>query len=89
MTYDIPFLIEYLSGFATLNPGDLILIGSPGGSGHCSPVTESTSTSTASAHSPIRSSARTGPDLTATAAPIRVAKSADERGTLVDAACTV
>ena len=31
MTYDIPFLIEYLSGFATLNPGDLILTGSPGG----------------------------------------------------------
>lgn len=31
MTYDIPFLIEYLSGFATLCPGDLILTGSPGG----------------------------------------------------------
>ncbi|TRW89126.1 fumarylacetoacetate hydrolase family protein [Mycolicibacterium sp. 018/SC-01/001] len=31
MTYDIPFLIEYLSGFATLLPGDLILTGSPGG----------------------------------------------------------
>lgn len=31
MTYDIPFLIEYLSGFATLHPGDLILTGSPGG----------------------------------------------------------
>ena len=31
MTYDIPFLIEYLTGFATLNPGDLILTGSPGG----------------------------------------------------------
>ena len=31
MTYDIPFLIEYLSGFATLYPGDLIITGSPGG----------------------------------------------------------
>lgn len=33
MTYDIPFLIEYLSGFATLLPGDLVLTGSPGGTG--------------------------------------------------------
>ncbi|MDG4662971.1 fumarylacetoacetate hydrolase family protein [Mycobacterium sp. 236(2023)] len=32
MTYGIPFLIEYLSGFATLLPGDVILTGSPGGS---------------------------------------------------------
>lgn len=31
MTYDIPFLIEYLSAFATLVPGDLVLTGSPGG----------------------------------------------------------
>jgi 2-keto-4-pentenoate hydratase/2-oxohepta-3-ene-1,7-dioic acid hydratase in catechol pathway len=31
MIYRIPFLIEYLSGFATLNPGDLIITGSPGG----------------------------------------------------------
>jgi 2-keto-4-pentenoate hydratase/2-oxohepta-3-ene-1,7-dioic acid hydratase in catechol pathway len=31
MTYDIPFLIEYLTEFATLYPGDLILTGSPGG----------------------------------------------------------
>lgn len=31
MTYDIPFVIEYLSAFATLHPGDLILTGSPGG----------------------------------------------------------
>jgi 2-keto-4-pentenoate hydratase/2-oxohepta-3-ene-1,7-dioic acid hydratase in catechol pathway len=31
MTYDVPFVIEYLSGFATLHPGDLILTGSPGG----------------------------------------------------------
>jgi 2-keto-4-pentenoate hydratase/2-oxohepta-3-ene-1,7-dioic acid hydratase in catechol pathway len=29
--HDIPFLIEYLTGFATLYPGDLILTGSPGG----------------------------------------------------------
>ncbi|MGU3498003.1 fumarylacetoacetate hydrolase family protein [Mycobacterium sp. C31M] len=32
MTYDIPFIVEYLSGFATLLPGDLVLTGSPGGS---------------------------------------------------------
>jgi 2-keto-4-pentenoate hydratase/2-oxohepta-3-ene-1,7-dioic acid hydratase in catechol pathway len=31
MTYDIPFLVEYLTAFATLYPGDLILTGSPGG----------------------------------------------------------
>ncbi|WP_371833960.1 fumarylacetoacetate hydrolase family protein [Rhodococcoides yunnanense] len=31
MTNDIPFLVEYLSAFATLHPGDLILTGSPGG----------------------------------------------------------
>jgi 2-keto-4-pentenoate hydratase/2-oxohepta-3-ene-1,7-dioic acid hydratase in catechol pathway len=31
MTYNVPFLVEYLSGFATLHPGDLILTGSPGG----------------------------------------------------------
>jgi 2-keto-4-pentenoate hydratase/2-oxohepta-3-ene-1,7-dioic acid hydratase in catechol pathway len=31
MTYSIPFLIEYLSTFATLLPGDLVLTGSPGG----------------------------------------------------------
>ncbi|WP_448497677.1 fumarylacetoacetate hydrolase family protein [Mycobacterium syngnathidarum] len=31
MTYDIPFLIEYLTEFATLHQGDLILTGSPGG----------------------------------------------------------
>lgn len=32
MTYDIGFVIEYLTGFATLEPGDLVLTGSPGGS---------------------------------------------------------
>jgi 2-keto-4-pentenoate hydratase/2-oxohepta-3-ene-1,7-dioic acid hydratase in catechol pathway len=31
MTYDVRLVIEYLSGFATLYPGDLILTGSPGG----------------------------------------------------------
>jgi 2-keto-4-pentenoate hydratase/2-oxohepta-3-ene-1,7-dioic acid hydratase in catechol pathway len=31
MTYPVPFLIEYLSAFATLLPGDLILTGSPAG----------------------------------------------------------
>lgn len=31
MTYDIGFVIEYLTGFATLLPGDLVLTGSPGG----------------------------------------------------------
>jgi 5-oxopent-3-ene-1,2,5-tricarboxylate decarboxylase/2-hydroxyhepta-2,4-diene-1,7-dioate isomerase len=28
---DIPTLIEYLSGFMTLNPGDVILTGTPDG----------------------------------------------------------
>lgn len=37
MTYDIAFVIEYLTGFATLEPGDLVLTGSPGGSGPLSP----------------------------------------------------
>ena len=37
MTYGIPFLIEYLSGFATLYPGDLILTGSPGGTAQLIP----------------------------------------------------
>lgn len=37
MTDEIPFLIEYLSGFATLYPGDLILTGSPGGTGQLNP----------------------------------------------------
>lgn len=32
MTYGIPFLIEYLTSFATLLPGDLLLTGSPGNS---------------------------------------------------------
>ncbi|MGV0743072.1 fumarylacetoacetate hydrolase family protein [Mycolicibacterium sp. XJ870] len=37
MTYDIPFLIEYLTGFATLEPGDLVLTGSPGGTAAIQP----------------------------------------------------
>jgi 2-keto-4-pentenoate hydratase/2-oxohepta-3-ene-1,7-dioic acid hydratase in catechol pathway len=48
MTYDVPFLIEYLTGFATLHPGDLILTGSPGAPNRCIQATESTSRSTAS-----------------------------------------
>lgn len=31
MIFDIPFLIEYLSGFMTLSPGDIILTGTPEG----------------------------------------------------------
>lgn len=37
MTYQVPFLIEYLTGFATLLPGDLVLTGSPGGSAPLDP----------------------------------------------------
>ena len=40
MTYGIPFLIEYLSGFATLLPGDLIITGSPGGTKPLAPGDE-------------------------------------------------
>lgn len=31
MVFDIPYLIEYLSGFMTLSPGDIILTGTPEG----------------------------------------------------------
>jgi 5-oxopent-3-ene-1,2,5-tricarboxylate decarboxylase/2-hydroxyhepta-2,4-diene-1,7-dioate isomerase len=31
MVFDVPFLIEYLSAFMTLSPGDLILTGTPNG----------------------------------------------------------
>jgi len=31
LVFDIPFLIEYLSGFMTLGPGDVILTGTPEG----------------------------------------------------------
>ncbi|KWX68982.1 fumarylacetoacetate hydrolase family protein [Mycobacterium sp. NAZ190054] len=37
MTYGIPFLIEYLTGFATLLPGDLVITGSPGGTAPIGP----------------------------------------------------
>ena len=33
MIFDVPTLIEYFSTFMTLNPGDLILTGTPGGVG--------------------------------------------------------
>lgn len=32
MIFSVPYLIEYLSGFMTLNPGDIILTGTPKGS---------------------------------------------------------
>lgn len=35
MVFDIPALIAYLSGFMTLNPGDLILTGTPHGVADC------------------------------------------------------
>jgi 5-oxopent-3-ene-1,2,5-tricarboxylate decarboxylase/2-hydroxyhepta-2,4-diene-1,7-dioate isomerase len=35
MIFDIPFLIEYLSAFMTLKPGDLILTGTPDGVVDC------------------------------------------------------
>jgi len=31
LVFDIPYLIEYLSSFMTLSPGDLILTGTPEG----------------------------------------------------------
>ena len=37
MIFDIPFLIEYFSGFMTLSPGDLILTGTPDGVIDCQP----------------------------------------------------
>lgn len=35
MIFDVPFLIEYFSSFMTLNPGDLILTGTPDGVVDC------------------------------------------------------
>ena len=35
MIFDIPWLIEYFSAFMTLNPGDLILTGTPDGVADC------------------------------------------------------
>ena len=37
MVFDIPFLVEYLSSFMTLAPGDLILTGTPDGVVDCPP----------------------------------------------------
>jgi 5-oxopent-3-ene-1,2,5-tricarboxylate decarboxylase/2-hydroxyhepta-2,4-diene-1,7-dioate isomerase len=37
MIFDVPFLVEYCSGFMTLNPGDLILTGTPDGVVDCQP----------------------------------------------------
>jgi 5-oxopent-3-ene-1,2,5-tricarboxylate decarboxylase/2-hydroxyhepta-2,4-diene-1,7-dioate isomerase len=37
MIFDLPFLIEYFSSFMTLNPGDLILTGTPDGVVDCQP----------------------------------------------------
>lgn len=37
MIFDVPFLIEYFSSFMTLQPGDLILTGTPDGVIDCQP----------------------------------------------------
>lgn len=37
MIFDVPFLIEYFTGFMTLNPGDVILTGTPDGVVDCQP----------------------------------------------------
>jgi 5-oxopent-3-ene-1,2,5-tricarboxylate decarboxylase/2-hydroxyhepta-2,4-diene-1,7-dioate isomerase len=37
MIFDVPFLIEFFSGFMTLQPGDLILTGTPDGVVDCRP----------------------------------------------------
>jgi 5-oxopent-3-ene-1,2,5-tricarboxylate decarboxylase/2-hydroxyhepta-2,4-diene-1,7-dioate isomerase len=37
MIFDVPFLIEFFSGFMTLQPGDLILTGTPDGVVDCLP----------------------------------------------------
>jgi 5-oxopent-3-ene-1,2,5-tricarboxylate decarboxylase / 2-hydroxyhepta-2,4-diene-1,7-dioate isomerase len=37
MIFDVPFLVEYFSSFMTLNPGDLILTGTPDGVVDCRP----------------------------------------------------
>jgi len=37
MIFDVPFLIEYFSSFMTLEPGDLILTGTPDGVVDCQP----------------------------------------------------
>jgi len=40
MIYDVPFLIEYLSAFMTLLPGDVILTGTPDGVANVMPGDE-------------------------------------------------
>ena len=40
MIFDVPFLIEYFSSFMTLQPGDLILTGTPDGVVDCQPEDE-------------------------------------------------
>jgi 5-oxopent-3-ene-1,2,5-tricarboxylate decarboxylase/2-hydroxyhepta-2,4-diene-1,7-dioate isomerase len=37
MIFDVPYLIEFFSGFMTLQPGDLILTGTPDGVVDCRP----------------------------------------------------
>jgi len=37
MIFDVPFLVEYFSDFMTLNPGDVILTGTPDGVVDCKP----------------------------------------------------
>jgi len=37
MIFDVPFLVEYFSSFMTLQPGDLILTGTPDGVVDCKP----------------------------------------------------
>jgi 2-keto-4-pentenoate hydratase/2-oxohepta-3-ene-1,7-dioic acid hydratase in catechol pathway len=37
MVFDIPTLVAYISGVMTLEPGDLVLTGTPGGVGTLSP----------------------------------------------------
>ena len=37
MIFDVPFLVEYFSSFMSLNPGDLILTGTPDGVVDCKP----------------------------------------------------
>ena len=37
MIFDVPFLIEFFSSFMTLQPGDLILTGTPDGVVDCRP----------------------------------------------------
>ena len=37
MTFEIPFLISYISQVMTLLPGDVIAFGTPGGSGKLKP----------------------------------------------------